>query len=69
MANLEAFMKVSGAQPVLINRVTEGDQQQTLSWRVRTGGATEQGELQEGLRKHEGVRTVGVYVMDDFHVL
>lgn len=69
VAELEASLKTAGAQPMLINRVMEGSEQQTLSWRVRTGGASEQGELQERLRKIDGVRTVGVYVMDDFHVL
>jgi hypothetical protein len=68
-SNLEAAMKTAGAQPVLINRVMEGAEQQTLSWRVRTGSSEEQGDLQERLRTVTGVRSVGVYVMDDFHVL
>jgi len=41
----------------------------TVSWRVRTGEAPAQGELQERLRRIEGVSSVGVYVVDDFHVL
>ncbi|NOT29765.1 MAG: DUF4956 domain-containing protein [Planctomycetes bacterium] len=69
MADLEAALKSAGAQPVLINRILEGNEQQTLAWRVRTGGAAEQGQLQTRLRGLRGVRTVGVYVMDDFHVL
>ncbi len=69
MESLEAALKSAGAQPVLINRVLEGTELETISWRVRTGGAKEQGELQERLRAQPGVRSVGVYVMDDFQVL
>jgi len=68
-ANVEGALKSAGAQPVLINRVLEGEEQQTLAWRVSVGGAEEQGRLQERLRALAGVHTVGVYVMDDFHVL
>ncbi len=68
-SDLEAALKSAGAQPVLINRIQEGDTQQTLAWRVRTGGPEDQGKLQERLRGMRGVRTVGLYVMDDFHVL
>jgi hypothetical protein len=67
--DLEAALKSSGSMPVLINRVFEGEELETLSWRVRTGGAEEQGRLQERLRACAGVRSVGVYVMDDFQVL
>lgn len=66
---VEAALKSAGAQPVLINRVLEGDDLQTIAWRVRTGGAEEQGRLQQDLRACTGVRCVGVYVMDDFQVL
>ena len=69
MENLEAALKSAGTQPVLINRVLEGAENETISWRVRTGNAKEQGELQERLRTMTGVRSVGVYVMDDFQVL
>jgi hypothetical protein len=67
--NLEAALKSAGTQPVLINRVLDGSESETISWRVRTGGAKQQGELQERLRQLTGVRAVGVYVMDDFQVL
>ena len=67
---LEAALQSADARPVLINRVhEEKSRQQTLSWRVRTGEGRAQGELQERLRKVEGVAAVGVYVMDDFNVL
>ena len=69
MESLEAALKSAGTQPVLINRVLEGTEFETISWRVRTGGAKQQGELQERLRAQPGVRSVGVYVMDDFQVL
>ena len=67
--DLEAALKSAGAEPVLINRVLEGEQLETLSWRVRLGGQKEQGALQERLRQLAGVQSVGVYVMDDFQVL
>src|SRR6185436_3754267 len=66
---LEAALRSASAQPVLINRVVDGDDLETVSWRVRTGGAQEQGDLHERLRALQGVRSVGVYVMDDFQVL
>lgn len=66
---VEAALKSAGAEPVLINRVSEGADSQTVSWRVRTGDAAAQGRLQEQLRALSGVRAVGVYVMDDFNVL
>jgi len=67
---LEAALQSADARPVLINRVhEEKSRQQTLSWRVRSGEGRAQGELQERLRKVEGVAAVGVYVMDDFNVL
>jgi len=67
---LEAALQSADARPTLINRVhEEKNRQQTLSWRVRTGEGRAQGELQERLRKVEGVAAVGVYVMDDFNVL
>ena len=69
MEDLEAALKSAGTQPLLINRVLEGAELETISWRVRTGGHKEQGELQERLRALAGVRSVGVYVMDDFQVL
>jgi len=69
MQDLEAALKSAGTQPVLINRVLDGGELETISWRVRTGGHREQGELQERLRGFAGVRSVGVYVMDDFQVL
>lgn len=67
--DLEGALRSAGVEPVLINRVLEGSELETLSWRVRTGGAKEQGQLQERLRGLAGVHTVGVYVMDDFQVL
>lgn len=69
MESLEAALKSAGTQPVLINRVLEGAELETISWRVRTGSAKEQGELQQRLRALTGVRSVGVYVMDDFQIL
>jgi hypothetical protein len=69
VAEIESALQAAGAQPVLINRVHEGDEQLTLAWRVRTGAGEEQARLQERLRALAGVRTVGVYVQDDFHVL
>jgi len=66
---LEAALRSASAEPVLINRIVDGDDQETISWRVRTGGAEEQGDLHERLRGLQGVRSVGVYVMDDFQVL
>ena len=69
-ARVEAALQQSGVHPTLINRVLEGPgEAETLAWRVRTGDSAAQGELQERLRALPGVRTVGVYVMDDFHVL
>src|SRR6185503_10871369 len=37
METLEAALKSAGAQPVLVNRVLEGAELETISWRVRTG--------------------------------
>lgn len=69
-ARLESALQEAGARPVLINRVLEGGgEAETIAWRVRTGDSEAQGRLQERLRAIEGVRTVGVYVMDDFNVL
>ena len=68
-SRIESALQQAGAQPTLINRVLEGPESETLAWRVRTGDAAAQGALQERLRALAGVRTVGVYVMDDFHVL
>lgn len=68
--DVEATLKGSGSQPVLINRVVDGaGGQQTLAWRVRLSDERAQGELQQQLRAITGVQAVGVYVMDDFHVL
>jgi hypothetical protein len=66
---LETELKSSDARPVLINRVHEPGGAATLSWRVRTGDAREQGVLEQRLRGVEGVTAVGVFVMDDFNVL
>jgi hypothetical protein len=67
---VEAALRSADVQPVLINRVLEGSSGlQTISWRVRAGDARAQGQLQERLRSIEGVQSVGVFVMDDFHVL
>ncbi len=67
---VEAALRSADARPVLINRVHEGSSGlQTLSWRVRAGDPRAQGQLQERLRSIEGVTSVGVFVMDDFHVL
>ncbi|HET6202573.1 MAG TPA: DUF4956 domain-containing protein [Planctomycetota bacterium] len=68
--SVEAALKSARAEPMLINRVTDGAAGgETISWRVRTGEAPAQGDLQERLRGIQGVSTVGVYVVDDFHVL
>jgi hypothetical protein len=70
LSRLEAVLQEAGGRPVMINRVLEGGgEAETVSWRVRTGDSAAQGRLQERLRTVDGVRTVGVYVMDDFHVL
>ena len=69
LETVEAALKSADAQPLLINRVVDGAGAQTLSWRTRTGSSSAQGELQERLRRIEGVTSVGVYVMDDFNVL
>jgi hypothetical protein len=67
---VEAALRAADASPVLVNRVHERETgQQTLAWRVRTGEGPEQGRLQEALQRIEGVLTVGLYVMDDYHVL
>jgi uncharacterized membrane protein YhiD involved in acid resistance len=66
---VEAALKSAGVEPVLINRVADGPESQTISWRVRAGDASAQGRLQERLSALAGVRAVGVYVMDDFNVL
>ena len=68
--SVEATLKGSRAEPVLINRVTDGASGgQTVSWRVRTGEGPAQADLQERLAQIKGVSSVGVYVVDDFHVL
>jgi hypothetical protein len=70
VASVEAALRAADANPVLVNRLHEREtDQRTLSWRVRTGEAVEQGRLQETLQVIEGVASVGLYVMDDFHVL
>ena len=70
VANVEAALRAADAQPVLVNRLHErGTDQQTLSWRVRTGEAAAQGRLQHSLQGIDGVASVGLYVLDDFHVL
>jgi uncharacterized membrane protein YhiD involved in acid resistance len=70
VASVEAALRAADAQPVLVNRLHErGTDQQTLSWRVRTGEGPAQGQLQHSLQSIEGVATVGLYVLDDFHVL
>ncbi len=67
---VEAALRSAAVQPVLINRVLEGSSGlQTLSWRVRAGNSEAQGQLQERLRSIDGVTSVGLFVMDDFHVL
>ena len=66
---VEAALKSAGTEPMLINRVADGPDTHTVSWRVRTGDAAAQGKLQERLSALSGVRAVGVYVMDDFNVL
>jgi hypothetical protein len=69
-ASVEAALRAADANPVLVNRVHERETgQQTLAWRVRTGETAEQGRLQQSLQGIEGVLSVGLYVMDDFHVL
>jgi uncharacterized membrane protein YhiD involved in acid resistance len=70
VAAVEAALRAADANPVLVNRMHERESgQQTLAWRVRTGEAADQGRLQESLQRIEGVAVVGLYVMDDFHVL
>jgi hypothetical protein len=70
VAAVEAALRSADANPVLVNRMHERESgQQTLAWRVRTGEAADQGRLQESLQRIEGVAAVGLYVMDDFHVL
>ena len=70
VATVEAALRSADAQPVLVNRLHERESdRQTLSWRVRTGEGAEQGQLQAMLQRIEGVAAVGLYVLDDFHVL
>jgi hypothetical protein len=70
MASVEAALRAGDANPVLVNRMHERESgQQTLAWRVRTGEAADQGRLQQSLQGIDGVAAVGLYVMDDFHVL
>jgi hypothetical protein len=70
VASVEAALRAADANPVLVNRMHERESgQQTLAWRVRTGEAPDQGRLQESIQRIEGVAAVGLYVMDDFHVL
>jgi hypothetical protein len=70
VASVEAALRAADASPVLVNRLHERESgEQTLAWRVRTGESGDQGRLQESLQRIEGVAAVGLYVMDDFHVL
>jgi uncharacterized membrane protein YhiD involved in acid resistance len=70
VATVEAALRAADAQPVLVNRLHEREtDRQTLAWRVRTGEAADQGRLQQTLQHIEGVAAVGLYVLDDFHVL
>jgi hypothetical protein len=70
VASVEAALRAADASPVLVNRLHERETgQQTLAWRVRTGESVEQGRLQEALQHIDGVAAVGLYVMDDYHVL
>jgi uncharacterized membrane protein YhiD involved in acid resistance len=70
VAAVEAALRAADARPVLVNRLHERETgEQTLAWRVRTGEAAEQGRLQQALQRIEGVAAVGLYAMDDFHVL
>ena len=70
VATVEAALRAADAEPVLVNRLHEREtDRQTLAWRVRTGEAAEQGQLQQTLQRIEGVAAVGLYVLDDFHVL
>jgi len=66
----EALLRAADAEPVLVNRILEKETgEETLSWRVRTGESRSQGQLQQSVNDIEGVLTVGVFAMDDFHVL
>ena len=68
--SVEAALRSADARPLLVNRVREATTgQQTLAWRVRTGEPASQGRLQELVGAIEGVVSVGLFVMDDFHVL
>jgi hypothetical protein len=68
--SVEAALRSADARPLLVNRVREATTgQQTLAWRVRTGEPPAQGRLQELVQEIEGVVSVGLFVMDDFHVL
>ena len=70
VASVEAALRAADAHPVLVNRLHEREtDQRTLAWRVRTGESAAQGRLQEALQAVAGVASVGLYVMDDFHVL
>ena len=70
LASVEAALRAADAHPVLVNRLHERDTyQRTLAWRVRTGESADQGRLQETIQRIEGVASVWLYVMDDFHVL
>ena len=70
VASVEAALRAADASPVLVNRLHERESgRETLSWRVRTGEESAQGRLQQLLQRIEGVSSVGLYVMDDFHVL
>ena len=70
VASVEAALRAADANPVLVNRMHERQSgQQTLAWRVRTGESSDQGRLQETIQRIDGVAAVGLYVMDDFHVL
>lgn len=66
----EALLRGARAEPVLVNRVLEtGTGEETLSWRVRTGESLSQGRLQQEVQALPGVLSVGIFAMDDFHVL
>jgi uncharacterized membrane protein YhiD involved in acid resistance len=67
--SVEAELQRATAHPVLINRVAEPGGGVTLSYRVRTGEGPARGELQSRLSGLDGVAGVGLYVVDDFHVL
>jgi len=70
VARAEALLRTADANPVLVNRIVEKSTgEETLAWRVRTGDASSQGRLQQSVHDLEGVTAVGIYALDDFHVL